>query len=632
MPNERPVPGTTEHKRMRQKQWGCACTLMGLLATLVFATIYICLFRRMPLQISKETTYITEPLKSDGVRVDYFSAWEQETYPENIATEENGYRLIVQHVGSPPDASSNHAAQVRQKLGLPVGLKPDMTYQAPEDFLTDYVESERTDDALTGQVADETPSEGDLLDDETSSLDLLTERTYRPWTPDDLPMMEQWLAENQAAIDLIAEATRKPTFHVPFAWNSEEDLLIALPLPEYQRMGDFAHGLSVRANFRIGTGDIDGAIDDLIACKRLGRQLGPGGCAVQVAVGILVELIADSIGISGSLEHPPTKEQLERLINRLGDLPRPAELDETMRFERYMALDFIQNMSAGKDTLDVWGVADRVSSRIPHRTVDWNIVTRQINRHYDALPGNVTVAPPVWDWQAVFSVRARSERMADTIACLVFSGGNVVQERPRRHTCVERMRHIALAMLLYECDHGALPPAFSVDTGGSPLHSWRVLLLPHLGQQELYDKIRLDEPWDSEHNRQFRQEAVPFYQCPSEELAAGQTAYSVVVGPDTPFERGQGRALSDFGPNSANMILVVDVDEPGCWMDPAHNVSQTAANEGINGDLESRTAIGSQHPGGVNVGFRDGSARFLSETIDLELLKKLLRGKADYAP
>jgi hypothetical protein len=59
---------------------------------------------------------------------------------------------------------------------------------------------------------------------------------------------------------------------------------------------------------------------------------------------------------------------------------------------------------------------------------------------------------------------------------------------------------IALAMLIYERDHGTLPPAYSVDEAGRPLHSWRVLLLPYLGHQTLQDKIRLDEPWDSPNN------------------------------------------------------------------------------------------------------------------------------------
>ena len=53
----------------------------------------------------------------------------------------------------------------------------------------------------------------------------------------------------------------------------------------------------------------------------------------------------------------------------------------------------------------------------------------------------------------------------------------------------------------YEAQHGCFPPAYSVDKDGRPLHSWRVLLLPYLDEEELYKQLRLDEPWDSPHNK-----------------------------------------------------------------------------------------------------------------------------------
>jgi hypothetical protein len=38
------------------------------------------------------------------------------------------------------------------------------------------------------------------------------------------------------------------------------------------------------------------------------------------------------------------------------------------------------------------------------------------------------------------------------------------------------------------------PPPHAVDANGQPLLSWRVLLLPYLDHQELYDEFRLNEP------------------------------------------------------------------------------------------------------------------------------------------
>jgi hypothetical protein len=59
---------------------------------------------------------------------------------------------------------------------------------------------------------------------------------------------------------------------------------------------------------------------------------------------------------------------------------------------------------------------------------------------------------------------------------------------------------VALALHNYQDLHGRLPPAVVYGEGNRPLYSWRVLLLPFLEQQALYDKFHRDEAWDSPHN------------------------------------------------------------------------------------------------------------------------------------
>ena len=118
-----------------------------------------------------------------------------------------------------------------------------------------------------------------------------------------------------------------------------------------------------------------------------------------------------------------------------------------------------------------------------------------------------------------------------------------------RMQCVNNMKQIAIAFSNYHDKYGTFPPAYTVDEGGRPLHSWRVLVLPYLENKELYEKIRLDEPWDSEHNRQFHSAAPKFFHCPSCDPryrrnrtpprflpAPGACHYSVVVGSE-PFGR-----------------------------------------------------------------------------------------------
>src|SRR5262245_5872973 len=70
------------------------------------------------------------------------------------------------------------------------------------------------------------------------------------------------------------------------------------------------------------------------------------------------------------------------------------------------------------------------------------------------------------------------------------------REAARRTQCKNNLKLIALALHQYEADYHALPPAYTVDRYGNPLHSWRTLILPYLDQQALYNSIDLSKAWD----------------------------------------------------------------------------------------------------------------------------------------
>ena len=70
----------------------------------------------------------------------------------------------------------------------------------------------------------------------------------------------------------------------------------------------------------------------------------------------------------------------------------------------------------------------------------------------------------------------------------------------RRAQCTNNLKQIALALHNYEQEHKALPPAYTVDATGRPLHSWRTLILPYLEQESLYRSIDLSKPWDDRSN------------------------------------------------------------------------------------------------------------------------------------
>ncbi len=89
-----------------KKRFGCLARFAkygAVLLVLLAVFVYWNFVRTPRLKISKETTYITEPLTSDGTRVDYFAALEQEFYRPEMKTDDNGYRLIVRALGDVPE-------------------------------------------------------------------------------------------------------------------------------------------------------------------------------------------------------------------------------------------------------------------------------------------------------------------------------------------------------------------------------------------------------------------------------------------------------------------------------------------------------------------------------------------------
>ncbi len=74
------------------------------------------LFTDIPPRISKETTYLTEPLTADGKRIDYFLAMEQRRYPPQMRTDDNGARLIAQAFGPPKDMTNETKLDHLKKL------------------------------------------------------------------------------------------------------------------------------------------------------------------------------------------------------------------------------------------------------------------------------------------------------------------------------------------------------------------------------------------------------------------------------------------------------------------------------------------------------------------------------------
>jgi hypothetical protein len=102
-----------------------------------------------------------------------------------------------------------------------------------------------------------------------------------------------------------------------------------------------------------------------------------------------------------------------------------------------------------------------------------------------------------------------------------------------------------------------------------------VLVLPYLereGKAEpgLFQQFKLDEPWDSPHNRRLM-ERIPKVFAPPEGIATPEpytTYYQVFVGKGTAFEGCKGISLADFPDGLETTFLIVEAGAAVPWTKP----------------------------------------------------------------
>src|SRR5207248_7383214 len=89
-------------------------------------------------------------------------------------------------------------------------------------------------------------------------------------------------------------------------------------------------------------------------------------------------------------------------------------------------------------------------------------------------------------------------------------------------------------------------------------------------QLELYKKFRLDEPWDSEHNKKLIPLMAKTYASPGNlPREPYSTFYRVFTGPMTPFPGAVPlRMPAGFTDGASNTLLVVEAGEAVSWTRP----------------------------------------------------------------
>ena len=197
------------------------------------------------------------------------------------------------------------------------------------------------------------------------------------------------------------------------------------------------------------------------------------------------------------------------------------------------------------------------------------------------------------------------------VAGLIIPAIDPAAEARRRMTCHANLESLASAIRQFESENGYLPPPYTSDVNGSPLHSWRVLILPFLGEQSLFDRIDITKPWDDPVNLPFADLMPDIYRCPEFRMRSkwgtttNTTAYVAVIDPQSIWTLGELRTVAECEPLA---IAIVESETHRLpWMSP-HDPTRGEYIDALN----ARSDLGPAHAhgNGFHITQLDGCSSF----------------------
>lgn len=249
-----------------------------------------------------------------------------------------------------------------------------------------------------------------------------------------------------------------------------------------------------------------------------------------------------------------------------------------------------------------------------------------------------------------------------------------VREAARRTQCANNLRQLGLAVHNYESAHMKFPVGANSVNG----LSWRVMILPFMEQNNLYERFNFAPgSWQGAGKREHALNKIPSFHCPSQttdiaangsSMSSGQRTYTSdyhgVAGPKgtapsghvyrvqtTPsgqggfalegsFTRDLEVRMSEFRDGTSNTFMLGEIavrwngqilgSDGADWvrgigfgngMASCRNV-QNGLNVPYNG-IYNDISFSSLHPGGVNFVRGDASTHYINANIDLAVLKSV---------
>ncbi len=435
--------------------------------------------------VSKETTFILEPLGTDGLPD--FSAYLQNRASEGVTPENNAAVLTWQAMW-PGELAQKHWLPMAEALGLKsIPSAQDSLVNVHHSSVRETIASwlvEQNSESTEG--TDKFSSEDEFQEwCDVAAEELIDQSLDRPWRTEQCPPLADWVKNNQRPLDMLVEASKRPHYFSPSpsSFEGQDSSIVAMLLPGVQGMRSGVRALLARAMWHLGEGRNAACWQDLLACHRLPRLVAQGDFMVSQLVAIAIDSMAcrGTVTLLHRGELPP--KEVRQIFVALNEMSRVSSLERSsIESNRLMFIDAVIRMSKGKmDEQEIGSAGTDPLMAMSFVAFDWNFILREGNRWYDRLAetlGKTTreqrkvgfqeiqndlvqlttaTKSPRAALSSMFNRKHRSKLVSNILISLLLPNVEAVKNAEDRGNTLLEMTRVAAALAVYRAEHDEYP-------------------------------------------------------------------------------------------------------------------------------------------------------------------------------
>jgi hypothetical protein len=450
------------------KIWRALLICFGILST------WVAIDRWWPepkIKVSREMTYITEPLDEFGMPdyVRYVNEMESEG-----VTPENNAAVLIWEAMWPGKLKPEYQMVLCEHLGMAI---PDGT-RAVQPF--DEQRQHLFRDRLNREAGEEY-AESELIDE------ILFESTAEPWTTEQFPEIAEWIRENSNALDVLVEAATRSHYYSPRPESLIEDSqqsLLLMDIPDASAVRDACRHLCRRAMWHVGEQRPAEAWSDIRAVYQLAQHLARSPTLTVQLVAISADAVATECTL-GLLHHGNLlAHDAHEILRELQTLTPPSP--EGMGYslgtgERLAYLDMLSRLATRRLTFEDLGQGAGARSKSRGMSFgakfDWRVGFEEANAWFDRLQEAVELPrdarlvkcaeydrdiqnigrPGISAIGGLVSRKQRAAVISRLLLALCLPALPAAMDASDREQCWWQIRITAGALSVYRAEHGEYP-------------------------------------------------------------------------------------------------------------------------------------------------------------------------------